>query len=225
MAAASTLPTLPSSPKGFQVVPSEPRMATALEQIQELCFPTLAPDERITAEHYRAQMTVFPEGQLAVLSKTGEVVACSTDFICNVDLERYEHRYIDIVANNYLSNHDPQGEWLYGADIGVHPEYRRLGLSSLLYQARHNLVRHYNLKGHVVGGMLKGYGKHKDEMSVEDYVERVVAGDIFDPTVSIQLKRGFRLHGIIQDYVEDSSSHNKAALLIWRNPDYQEVST
>jgi hypothetical protein len=71
--------------------------------------------------------------------------------------------------------------------------------------------------------MLKGYGAYKAHMPVEDYVAKVVAGKLFDPTLSIQLKQGFYVHGIIQNYVDDPSCDGKAAFIVWRNPDYQET--
>ncbi len=204
----------------IRIVQSQAQMAEQLECIQQACFPSLASDELITAEKYKAQMQVFPEGQLSAITDDGKVVACSTDFRTNIDLEHIEHRYIDIVDDNWLTNHDPEGEWLYGADIGVHPDWRGQGISKLMYAARHNLVRRLNLKGHVAGGMLVGYGQYKNTMRIEDYVEKIKGGELFDPTVSIQLKRGFHIHGIIQDYVNDPSCDNKAAFIIWRNPDH-----
>ncbi|MCL4302941.1 MAG: GNAT family N-acetyltransferase [Anaerolineae bacterium] len=207
----------------FRVVNSTLDMAEQLEAIQRASFPTLSEEEIMTAAHYAVQIKRFPEGQFAILNQAGLAVACSTDFRTQVDFDHFEHRYIDAVDHNWLGNHDPVGDWLYGADIGVLPEYRRQGLATMLYRARHDLVRHLNLRGHVAGGMLKGYSKFKDEMPVEDYVARVVAGEIFDPTLSIQLKRGFKVHGIIQNYVDDPSCDGKAAFIVWYNSDYREA--
>lgn len=204
----------------IRIVNTQPDMADQLERIQQACFPSLNPAELITAAHYRKHTEVFPEGQFVALNEKGKVVACSTDFRTTVDLEHIEHRYIDSVDDNWLGNHKPEGDWLYGADIGVHPDYRGQGISRLLYQARHRLVKRLNLKGHIAGGMLVGYGQHKNTMSVESYVEKLKTNELFDPTVSIQLKRGFKIHGIIQNYIDDPSCDNKAAFIIWRNPDY-----
>jgi len=206
----------------FTVVNSSRDMVEQLEAIQRASFPTLSEKEIITAAHYAAHIRRFPEGQFAVVTPEGQVVACSTDFRTKVDFEKYEHRYIDAVDHNWLGNHDPDGDWLYGADIGVLPQYRRRGLGRMLYEARWALIRRLNLKGHVAGGMLKGYGKYKDQLTVEDYVAKVVAGELFDPTVSVQLKVGFKIHGIIQHYVDDPSCDNKAAFIVWHNPDYRE---
>ena len=57
-------------------------------------------------------------------------------------------------------------------------------------------------------------------MSVEAYVAKVIAGELFDPTLSVQLRRGFKVHGIIQQYVDDPACDGKAAFLVWHNPDY-----
>jgi GNAT superfamily N-acetyltransferase len=191
--------------------------------VQRACFPTLAEPERITAAHYAVHIQRFPEGQFAVLERTtGRIVACSTDFRTNaVDFAHFEHRYIDAVDHNWLSHHDPQGNWLYGADIGVLPAYRQQGLARRLYQTRQALIRRLGLQGHVAGGLLRGFGPYAAAMSVEQYVAKVSAGEIFDPTLSVQLKCGFTVHGIIQHYVDDPVCDGKAAFIVWHNPDYR----
>jgi GNAT superfamily N-acetyltransferase len=208
-------------PEAFAVVHSTVEMADELAAIQRAAFPTLAEAELITAAHYRAHITRFPEGQLAVVTRAGRPVACSTDFQTTIDLDHIEHRYIDAVDHNWLGRHDPAGRWLYGADIGVLPEYRRRGLARRLYAARQALVRRLNLQGHVAGGLLRGYGAWKDRLPIDEYVARVVDGRLVDPTLTAQLRCGFRVHGIIQNYVTDPSCGNKAAFLVWWNPEYR----
>jgi len=205
----------------FTIVQSQLTMVAQLEAVQRAAFPTLAEDEIITAAHYAAHIRRFPEGQLAVLNAAGQVVACSTDFRTNaVNFDAFEHRYIDAVAHNWLSHHDPQGQWLYGADIGVLPAYRRRGLARRLYEARRDVIRRLNLRGHVAGGLLRGFSAYQATMSVEEYVAQVIAGELFDPTLSVQLRCGFTVHGIIQHYVHDPACDGKAAFLVWHNPDY-----
>ena len=58
---------------------------------------------------------------------------------------------------------------------------------------------------------------------MDEYVAQVVAGQLVDPTLTVQLKCGFRVHGIIQRYVTDAACDNKAALIVWRNPEYREA--
>ncbi len=205
----------------LSIVNSQLSMVEELEAVQRAAFPTLAEDEIITAAHYAAHIRRFPEGQFAVLNAAGQVVACSTDFRTSaVDFHDFEHRYMEAVANNWLSRHDPQGEWLYGADLGVFPTYRRRGIARRLYEARRQVIRRLHLRGHVAGGLLKGFSAYKAVMSVEEYVAKVVAGELVDPTVSVQLRCGFTVHGIIQHYVHDPACDGNAAFLVWHNPDY-----
>src|SRR5262245_47984424 len=162
-------------------------MVEQLEVVQRAAFPTLAADEIITAAHYAEHIRRFPEGQLAVLNAAGQVVACSTDFRTNaVDFNHFEHRYIDAVGQNWLSQHDPQGAWLYGADIGVLPAYRQRGIARRLYTARRHLIRRLNLRGHVAGGLLKGFSAYKASMSVETYVAKVIGDEPFESTGGVE---------------------------------------
>ncbi len=208
-------------PETFRVVNSKVEMVSQLEAVQRACFPSLAEEEIITAIHYAAHIRRFPEGQFAMLNEAGRVVACSTDFRTRVDFDHFQHRYIEAVDHNWLGRHDPEGDWLDGADIGVLPQYRRKGIACLLYEARRRLIRRLNLKGHVAGGLLRGFPNYKREMSAEEYVARVGSSELFDPTLSVQLKAGFKVHGVIHNYVDDPSCDGKAAFIVWRNPDYR----
>ena len=209
-----------TAPPAFAVVRTEEGMAEELAALQAACFPTLAPAERIGAEHYRAHVRVFPEGQHAVVeTATGRVVAASTDFRTTIDFGHYQHRYIDAVGGNWLTTHQPAGDWLYGADVGVHPDFRRRGLATLLYGERQALCRRLRLQGHVEGAMPKGYHFFRETMPIEAYVARVVRGEIDDPTLTVQLRPGYHVYGMIPDYLEDPSCANYGVFVVWRNPD------
>jgi GNAT superfamily N-acetyltransferase len=205
---------------GYEVVRSQTSMAEALAGIQSACFPTLSPAQRMSAEHYRSHMAVFPEGQHAVVEMaTGQVVAASTDFRTRVDFGHFQHRYMEAVADNWLTSHDPAGDWLYGADVGVHPGFRGRGLSTALYQAQQALVRRLGLRGHVVGALPGGYGALAREVAIEAYVGSVVRGARTDPPLTVPLRRGYEVYGIIPGYVDDPACAGYGVFLVWRNPD------
>ena len=205
---------------GYEVVRTEAEMAPALAAIQAACFPTLSAPERMRPEHFRKHVEIFPEGQLAVIERaTGLPVASSTDFRTRIDFGRYQHRYMDAVADNWLTKHDPAGDWMYGADIGVHPGHRGRGLSTLLYDARHALVRRLGLRGHVEGAMPKGYGAVAGTTAIEAYVASVVRGERRDPVLSVTLRRGYHVYGIIPEYLQDPACADYGVLVVWRNPE------
>ncbi len=217
-----TLPKalLSSRDNRFSVVQSEPWMARDLEAIQRASFPDLAEHELAIEKHYLAQMTAFPAGQHAILENaTGRVVGSSSDLRVNLDLSHYQHRFLEAVGDNFFSTHISDGDWLYGADIGVLSEFRGLGLASLLYARRQTLVRELGLMGHVAGAMPKGYGALKQKLPIEEYVNDVITLELNDPVLSVQLRRGYRVFGIIPDYLEDASTDNYGVLILWRNVD------
>lgn len=207
----------------FKVVNSTPEMAVALSAMQRACFPTIAEDYLITAAQYQEHIRIFPEGQHAVLTPTGTPVAASSDLRVNMDFGQIEHTHMEATGDNWMTTHDHNGEWLYGFDISVHPDHRGHRLSHRIYAARRRLIRKLNLRGHIAGGIIPGYKKYKERMSADEYVTKVIVKEIFDPTLSVQLRRGFTVAGIINHYVDDPSCDNKAALIVWHNDEYKEA--
>ncbi len=197
-----------------------PRYAAALEQLQRDCFPTLGEDELMRAEHFLNHCRLFPQGNFVALH--GErVIGLGSGFLIAFDFEQAQHSFQDIIDGGYYSAHDPDGDWYYGGDISVHPHYRRRGVGSLLYKARMDIVMRLNRRGIVAGGLIPGYVDHKAALTPQTYVDKVVAGDLYDSTLSFQLNRGFAVRGLLQDYIEDEASDNWATLIVWDNPDFQ----
>jgi GNAT superfamily N-acetyltransferase len=196
----------------------KPEHAAGLAQLQRDCFPTLGGQELMTEEHFLSHCRVFPEGGFVLLD-SDRVVGLGSGFLTDFDFSAAAHSFQEIIAGGFYTNHDPAGAWYYGADIGVHPEYRGLGLGRRLYDARKELVRRLARKGIVAGGVLPGYERWRGRLSVPEYVQRVVQGQLTDPTLSFQLKMGFTVRGMLPDYLEDSASDNWAALIAWDNPD------
>ena len=176
-------------------------------------FPTLADEERFKAAHYRKHLELFPEGQFVGLDRE-RVVAATATIRLHFDFEHHTHTFADIIQGGWLTSHEPDGDWLYGADIGVHPDYRGRGLAQALYAARQELVRALGLKGQVTAGMLSGYGAVKHRMSAEEYYEGLVAGRINDPTLSMQRRIGFEFRGLLKDYLRDPVCDNYSVLIV-----------
>lgn len=198
-----------------------------LAELQKLIFPTLTEDELFSADNYRKHIELFPDGQyMAVLMHPdGErVVGACSAIRTRFDFDHIQHRFVDIIDNGWLTSHNPRGDWLYGVDMSVHPSYRRRRIASRLYRVRANVVRRLNLRGEIAGGMLPGYHRHKAKMSIENYVQAVVAGELIDPTLTTQLRQGFQVRGILYDHITDPRANNCAALIVRENPDYIETS-
>jgi len=196
---------------GLTLCQTGPEHAERLEELQRIVFPTLADDQRFKAAHYRKHIELFPDGQFCVLD--GEQVVGMTSTI-RLDLELGDHTFAEIIQGGWLTSHRPTGRWMYGADVGTHPDHRGRGIARALYSARHRAVRHLGLDGQFTVGMPSGYGAVAHAMSAEDYYAEVVAGTRRDPTVSVQMRIGFEPRRLIRDYIDDPVCGGYGVLLV-----------
>ncbi len=193
---------------------TRPEHIPQLVEHQRCCFPTMNPDDLMSAEAFAAQLAVFPAGQHVALDGERVVGQSSTFRIDDRCLQ--QHTYRAITAGNSFRNHDPTGAWLYGADMSIHPDYRGRGIGTSLYTLRKELVRQWDMRGIMVAGATPGYYLHAERLSVDAYIAEVVAGRIFDPTLSVQLKNGFVVRDVLRNYVDGGDLvGNDATLLVW----------
>ncbi len=175
------------------------------------------------ASHYNErsfelQLAAFPEGQLLV-EVDKQVVGYATSIIVQLD-PNHTYSYDEITGGGSYSTHDPTGDTLYGADIAVHPQFRRQGLTGLLYAGRKRLLKRYNLRRLVAYGRLPGYRSHQG-MTAEAYVDEVIADRLRDPALSAHLKAGFEVKRVMFDLFKDPSSMDWQTYLEFPNPEYR----
>ena len=187
---------------------------SALEELQYIVFPNLAEDEILHAKHYLKHLEIFPEGQFVALHNN-KVIGGTTTMRYNFDLENPgHHTFNETVAGGWLTNHDPNGEWLYGIDVSVHPDYRGRGIAKEFYRIRSQIAKELGCNGQLTVGMLNGYINYNEKMSIDEYYEKVKSHLIFDPTVSVQEKIGFEIKGLMKDYLNDSTCGNAGAVIV-----------
>ena len=200
-------------PGGLVVMQTRHEHAEQLEELQRICFPTLADAERFKAVHYRKHVDLFEDGQFVVLDGDRVVGATSTIRL-HFDFQHIDHTFSDIIQGGWLTSHQPDGDWLYGADMGVAPAYRGRGLGTALYAARQEAVWRFGLQGQVTAGMIRDYGAVRDRISAQDYYRGVIEGRIKDATLSMQLAVGFEPRALLANYLNDPSSDNYSVLLV-----------
>lgn len=207
------------------IVNTQAERADECASLQPLCYPTLAVEEQFSAAHFARHVQLFPEGQFMALDQArGQVVGTTAGFLTHfdrIDPDHFKHHtFFDAIAHGWLTNHNPRGNYYYGVDMCVHPDYRGRGIARMLHDARKALVQRLGLKGQVLGGMLPGYANYKLVMTAHDYARYVLAGLIYDSTFSTQLRNGFEFRGLLRGYIGDPPTDGWSTLLEWRNPDY-----
>lgn len=225
-------------------------------------------DDCFTPEHIKAHIERFPEGQFAAQLISGPNAGNCAGMASTM---RTSHPptapippWLQAIGDMRLRAHDPEGDWLYGVEMAVHPSYQRHGIGAVLYEARFNLVRQLNLRGMYAVGMLMGYReiaeeslkwrkkralkklrakmtdrkstpearleaktaledfpKYADLMDAGEYGEKVIARKYQDPTVTMQMNRGFRPVRVVTDYCDEPAAGDAGVLIVWENPDYE----
>jgi GNAT superfamily N-acetyltransferase len=190
------------------------------QQVIDLCRSVYPESPPWTPEQLTSHLCVFPEGQLvAVEDVTGKIYGMASSLIVRWEDYNLETHWRDFTDNGMFTNHDPvDGHTLYGAEVMVHPAAQRRGVGSKLYKARRQLVERLGLLRIRAGARLRGYSKYAQHMSAEEYVIKVVNGELRGPTLSFQLKNGFYVLAVVPGYLRhDPESLGYAAVIEWIN--------
>jgi predicted amidohydrolase/GNAT superfamily N-acetyltransferase len=177
------------------------------------------PEEYIyTPRHYEMQFAAFPQGQFVALCGK-QVVGYATSLIVNID-DEFWYDVDELTGAGTFSTHNPDGDTLYGADIAVHPDFRRRGVASQLYRRRISLLKRHNLRRMIAYGRIPGYRQYAGKMTADQYVEKVKAGELRDSALNTHLKAGYRVEKVQLDITVDRSSLNYSTFLVMENPDF-----
>jgi len=191
-------------------------------ELQKESFPYLASEGVIwKPANLESHIKIFPEGQLCI-EIDGKIVASASSLVVSLKEEYSDHTWNEITSHGTFANHDKQGDSLYGADISTHPDVRRLGVATALYDARKELAIRLNLRRIIAGGRLFNYCDYAGKMTALQYAQKVVDGSLTDPVLSFQLRNGFQFIKILPNYMKDSRSLNYASFIEWINPHFKE---
>jgi GNAT superfamily N-acetyltransferase len=174
-----------------------------------------------TLEQLTSHLRVFPQGQFVAVEATSErVLGMAASLIVLWDDYDMRTNWRDFTDRGMFTNHDPvHGRTLYGAEVMVRPAMQGRGVGSRLYHARQVLAQRLGLLRIRAGARLRGYHRYAACLSPEEYVTQVVNGELSDPTLSFQLKRGFHVLAVVSGYLlHDPESLGHAAVIEWINP-------
>lgn len=189
-----------------------------LIDIQKECFPPPFPSELWwNKDQLMNHVSLFPQGALCV-EIDGQVASSLTGVCTNFDPAHPNHTWEEATDSGYIKNHDPNGNTVYIVDISVRPPFRSLGLGKIMMQAMYHVVIEMNMERLLGGGRIPGYHKQAGNMSAQRYVDKVVAGELYDPVITFLLKCGRLPIAVVENYLEDQESLNYGVLMEWKNP-------
>jgi hypothetical protein len=204
-------------PANYRIRLVAPADYAAIIEICRLVYPTETP---YTLEELDDHRQVFPQGQFVAIDSDTDAVA-GVHFTLRLRMLDFhlDDSWDVLTAGGSFLDHNPSGPTLYGADIMVHPAHQHHGLAHALTDAARFLVQEECLWRMVGASRLPGYGKHRSSMAIDQYVEAVLSGQLFDPVLTIHLKDGWTavkpIHGYLQ---HDEDSAGWAEVIQWVNP-------
>jgi predicted amidohydrolase/GNAT superfamily N-acetyltransferase len=190
-----------------------------IRSVMAKAYPSFGAHGVYAEAQLRGQMHQFPEGQF-VATYEGKIIGYCATFRIPESLALKPHDWATITGRGYASRHDPQGDWLYGMDVCIDPEFRGRRIGQRLYNERKRLCQHLRLKGVVFAGRMPNLARRWNSVgSAANYLKLVLEGKQRDPVIGFQLRNGFEVIGLLPDYLPlDHESRGYATHMIWRNP-------
>ena len=215
----------PASPNAIQIIPSAVHYAEQMETLMATVYELNPHDDdecTFNASHFRQHLAIFPEGQfIAIDTAADKVVGLTASMRINfTPHEPILTSWWELIGHGWLTTHVPHGEWLYGVESAVHPDYQGKRIGKQLTNARLETMRRLNLRGMIAGSAIVSYHKVADSVPVEEYVADVIAGRRFDNNLSKQIKMGFKPMHIIPNYLDDEDCAGYGVEMMIENPAY-----
>lgn len=188
--------------------------------IRALSKKVYGEDDAYHPSEIRGQINHFPEGQFVAVYQDKIVGYCSS-IIVKESQALADHTWLSISGGGYGTTHNPNGDFLYGLEVFVDPDYRRMRIGERFYQTRKKLCKFYRLKGIVFAGRMPLLRKRLKKVGTpEAYLEQVLEKKIHDPVVNFQRRQGFEVVQILKDYLPtDRESMGHAIQMVWKNPE------
>lgn len=175
--------------------------------------------DAFTRAEIRGQINNFPDGQF-VAEYEGKVVGHCATMIVPADLAFKPHTWEEISGGGYGRPPAADADVLYGFEVCVDPDFRRLRIGQRLYRKRRELCQDFELKGIAFAGRMPGYSRRRRRYpDPAAYLEAVQAKKVRDQVLEFQLSEGYEPRGILPDYLPgDHESGGNAVLMYWTNP-------
>src|SRR3546814_20162150 len=135
---------------------SETRHAAAIARLTAKVYGRA---DAYSAAQIRGQSNNFPEGQF-LAEYEGQVVGFCATLIVPEAAARTDHRWTAISGGGFVTRHDPDGDILYGMEVCVDPDYRRLRIGQRFYRNRQERYQAHELQGNVLGRRMTGNARH-----------------------------------------------------------------
>jgi ribosomal protein S18 acetylase RimI-like enzyme len=163
----------------------------------------------------------YPDGQI-VAYLGDEMVGVILSLHCRYAQFSQPQKMADIYDPGQFAAHSLDGDSLFALEILVKSNHKRKGIGKMLNAALTATLERNNLRAFIGISRVSGYGALQNEMSVDSYIQKVVAGELHDPSLSYNCANQMLPTQAIADYYPaDLASAGYGALVVQHNPIYQ----
>ncbi|MHB8781166.1 MAG: hypothetical protein ACYC55_07255 [Candidatus Geothermincolia bacterium] len=202
------------------------RRAT-LDDIDEMvavewsCWDNTTP--RATAEHFRARIESFPEGQFVAILDGKIVGLTNVMMVADYDIMNPIPTWSAVTDDGYIRGmHSDQGNVIYGVNMSALPDAPE-GVGTQMILKVGTIVISKGLRCCILGGRMPDYHKHQDKYTPEEYLTAKNGdGRYLDRQIHFYKHlKGMRVEGVLPNYMKDPDSCDNGVLLAWYNPFYR----
>ena len=93
-----------------------------------------------------------------------------------------------------------------------------------MYDRRKEVIIRNNKLGFYAASVLQGYVDYKNKIDIHEYLKQVESREIYDPTLSMQLRNQFQIIKPIQNFFDHPPSDHWSALIYWGNPELSKTN-
>jgi predicted amidohydrolase/ribosomal protein S18 acetylase RimI-like enzyme len=185
-------------------------------------YPNWAPYPTDTLQ---GQITNFSDGCFVVEDENeNQILGYSASILLKEKRVLKSHTWNEITGGGFGTTHNAKGDYLYGYEICVDPDQRGTKIGQRLYNARKELVKYHRLKGIAFAGRVSGLKKKKGVDDPQVYIDKVLAKEFRDTSLTFQIRNGFEVKKVLKNYLpEDTESKGYGVLMTWENPEYNET--
>jgi hypothetical protein len=160
----------------------------------------------------------------------GQIVACIGDEVVGVILSLHckyaqfsqPQKMTDIYNPAQFASYGEGADSLFALEILVKSTHQRKGIGKLLNERLTETLVRNNLRAFIGVSRVSGYGALQAHMTIDAYLQKVVAGELNDPSLSYNCSNGMLPKMAVADYYPpDLASAGYGALVIQQNPHYQ----
>lgn len=169
-------------------------------------------------EQIWSRVKVFPEGVLIAVHDNKVVAGTTAIKLTNYRVDD-GLSWSSLCDDGWCTNHDPEGEVMFGVDLSVSRNAPRSTSSRMFYHLM-LLVARQGVEAFYWGSRMPRYHRHADSMSAEEYSQaRNSRGRLIDPELEIYSRvPGMELVGVTPNYFPDPESLDYGAIMRWSNP-------